>query len=161
MIQLFWGAISAVLGLFYLVIENASGIQDSNASYATVVLWLVLPPVCVVGSMLHYRMRSDGTISYGNSVKIGILTTVWSATFLLIVWIFYVVVIHPGFYTLMQDYAGLKAVAQHHTPERVVAELQAAQQIFSSPNFTIVSALVPFVAGTITALVAAFGIKKG
>lgn len=160
MIQLLWGSVAAVLGLCYLVVEIVTGLHEQTVSYATVVLWIVLPPLSVLASMLHHRIRHSGSISYGQSLKVGAFTAVLSTLSLLTVWVFYTMVVQPDFFQLMQNYAGIKALHQHHDPTRIAAEIQAAQQIFSTPNFYVVSALVPMVVGALASVVGAFGLRK-
>jgi hypothetical protein len=158
MIHLLWGSIAAVLGLCYLVAETASGLHSQNVSYATVVLWLVLPAVCSMAAIVHHRLRILSRIGYGRALLVGLFTVGWSAVFLLVVWIFFTTLVNTDFFQLMQNYAGIKAIDQHHPPARVAAEIQAAQQIFSTPSFYLVSLLVPAFVGTFASVIgAAFG----
>ncbi len=160
MIQLLWGSIAAVLGLCYLVFEIVMGLHEQTVSYATVVLWLVLPLLSVLASMLHLRITQAGPVTYTHSVKVGAITTVLSSVLLLIVWVFFTIVVQPEFFQLMQNYAGVKALQQHHNPTRVAAEIQAAQQIFSTPNFYMVSTLVPMVVGVLASAVGATVLRR-
>lgn len=160
MIQLLWGSIAAVLGLCYLVFEIVMGLHEQTVSYATVVLWIVLPILTVLASMLHLRITQAGPVTFTHSVKVGVITTVLSSVLLLIVWVFFTMVVQPDFFQLMQNYAGVKALQQHHNPTRVAAEIQAAQQIFSTPNFYVVGAMVPMVIGFAASVIGALVLRK-
>ncbi|MCX6141343.1 MAG: DUF4199 domain-containing protein [Candidatus Kapabacteria bacterium] len=160
MVSVIWGGIAAIIGLLFLVGESIIGLHESGVSHANVILWLVITPVVVVGSMVHRRMLTAESYGYGAALKTGLITSASSMTGLFIVWVLFIGVMFPDYFGLMHGYAEAQARSQGHTGALLIQEVHVAKLIFASPSFYVISAIIPLLVGTIASLIGAIGIRK-
>ena len=160
MISVMWGGIAAIVGLLILVGESLLGLHEAGVSHANVLLWLIISPIAVVGSMVHRRMSTDETFNYGAALTTGIITSASAMIGLSLVWLLFINVMYPDYFGLMHRYAEAEARAQGHTGALLAQEIHVGQLIFAVPAFYLISSIIPLLVGTIASFVGAIGIRK-
>lgn len=160
MVAMVWALVQAVLSLLWLLIEILLGWHAEGVVHAHEVLWFIIPPVVAVGAMVHNLLRTQGAVTYLRSLKAGLLTTLTGTIASVIIWGVYIAVLDPGFLDLHEASAIMRAKAGGMNEMQVAQMARAARTIFSVPTFYIVSIALPMVAGSLSCLVAAIGIRR-
>lgn len=160
MISVMWGGIAAIVGLLILVGESLLGLHNAGVSHANVLLWLIISPIAVVGSMVHRRMSTDAAFRYGAALTTGIITSASAMIGLSLVWLLFINVMYPDYFGLMHRYAEAEARAQGHTGALLAQEIHVGKLIFAVPAFYLLSSIIPLLVGTIASFVGAIGIRK-
>lgn len=160
MVSVIWGGIAAIIGLLVILGESVIGLHQQGVSHANVVLWLVITPVAVVGSMVHHRLRVTEGYGYGAALRTGLITSATSTVGLFSIWILFIAVMFPDYFVLMHGFAEAQARAQGHTGVLLIQEVHVAKLIFAAPSFYVISAIIPLLVGTIASVIGAIGIRK-
>lgn len=159
MIPFLWSIGGGIAGMLLLVLASILGLYYTYPSIGTTSLWLFFGPVVVVGAMVHQRRVLD-RYRYIDALRTGVITTLMTTASLLVVWLIYILIIEPDFFSLIIVSVERKAVAAGNSPEVVSSIGGATRIIHSSPAFYVVSAIGPIVSGLIASFIAAFGFRK-
>lgn len=157
--QAVWSAACGALGLLWFMIESLTGRLYDGTSNELHVLWLIVCPICVVGSMVHMR-RELLNATYSTLLVSGLKVAALSAIALLIVWVAFTQFLMPDYTAVV-----LQATA-YHSQKSGMSEFATQAMIASKaiilkpPMVFVLGSGIPFVAGALTAAIAAIGLKS-
>lgn len=159
MIALLWGAICGVLALVWCMVESMSGRMQAGDSAETHALWLILAPICAIGAMVHGR-RIQPIFGYKQAVALGLLTTVYSATFLVVVWVLLTTLLVPDYQLYVETGITMRSIRAGENMQQLAQRIQSTRMLRTPPMLYAISFLVPAVVGSITSVVAALGLRQ-
>ena len=154
-----WAAISGAVGLAWITMESVIGMHADDTSYATTMLWLIIPPVCSIGAMAHQRMNAD-TLTYGQVLKTGFLTAIYGGLVLGVVWFIVAQVLAPDYPEMMIRSVAAKSIAAGEDPLATAQRVKMGRMLFDDTTILLLGGLMPVVTGSIASLVAALGLQK-
>ncbi|CAN5397311.1 hypothetical protein BH10BAC6_BH10BAC6_14470 [soil metagenome] len=162
MISLVWGMIGAVCGILWLGIEIMAGMHSAGYSHATLIIWVVIPVLTVVGALLHGRRAELGAYPYMRALTTGLSAGAVLLGIDLLVWFIFTQMIEPEFFSMMVKYAIDQAKLAGAPPNAVLQQAAASSVIFKNiGSFLLVTTIVTgAVAATVSAVVAIFARKK-
>jgi hypothetical protein len=156
---LVWGAAAGVLGLLWITGESVMGLHETGHSYGPTILWLIIPPICSIGSMAQHRLRSD-RVTYGKAVATGAATALMSGAVLLVTWIVVTQVLEPDYLHMMIRSIELKSTAIGEAPAVTEQRLKMAHLIFDGMTFFVLGGSMPMISGGVASLIAALGLQR-
>ena len=156
---LIWAAGAGVVGLVWITLESILGMHDDGTSYAPNLLWLIVPPLCAIGAMVHLRLTAD-SITYGQSAKTGIMTGVYAGGILLVVWVFVTQLLAPEYLDMMIRSVARQSSDLGETQAMTAQRIKMARVIFTVPTFYILGLLLPAVTSAIASFMAALALQK-
>lgn len=159
MISVLWGLASAVVGLLWFMVESMSGRLQDGTSAETQVLWLILTPIAVVGAMVHAK-RQKQEYPFKRALRDGVLTSVWSAVFLLVVWIALVTVLVPEYQSYKESGTTLNVLRSKENINQLAQRIKFARMVYAPPTLYVVSVLLPLLTGIVTSCVVGIGLRS-
>jgi len=156
---LIWGAIAAAAGLAWITIESVIGLHDSATSYGPTILWLIIPPVCAIGAMTQERLSAQ-TITYGQVVKTGLVTSAMSGVILCLVWVLFTQLLDPDYLNMMVRSIAMKSTAMGEHEGVTAERIRMARMIFDGATFYVIGLLMPMITGTIASFIGGLGLQK-
>lgn len=162
MIALVWGMIGAVCGIAWLGIEILAGMHIAGYSHATMMIWVVIPVLTVVGAILHGRRAAPEAYPYPRALTTGLATGGVLLGIDLLVWFIFTQMIEPDFFSMMVKYAIDQARRAGVPPSAVLQQAAASSLIFKNiGSFLLVSTIATSaVASTTSAVASIFARKK-
>jgi len=146
----------------WLGIEILAGMHTAGYSHATLIIWVVIPVLTVVGAILHGRHAALGAFPYVKALTTGLSTGAVLLGIDLLVWFIFTQMIEPEFFTMMVKYAIDQAKLAGAPPNAVLQQAAASSVIFRNiGSFLLVSTIATgAVAATTSAVAALFARKK-
>lgn len=158
MITILWGAASAVVGLLWFMVETMAHRIQAGHSIETPILWLVLTPIAAVGAMV--MLRRDGSfVTYGSAVRTGVVASLWSAGFLLIVWVLVTTVFVPEYLSFKEEGMTMTVLRSGENIQQLAHRIKFTRMVYSPPMLYVLSVLLPLASGIVTSIIAAIGLR--
>lgn len=158
-----YGLIIAAVSAIWLIVQDLIGLHDKYIQYQSMVSWLGLI-IPIAGLFFAIKEKRDkefeGSISYGQCIKTGLLTTIVNGFLGSIFGLLFFKFINPKFLTALLELQHQELLDKNLPPESVDAAMGMMEMMFSPAMMTIMGFFITLIGGLIVSLILGAILKK-